>query len=116
MNALGISCTVEEGVLVVGIELESASYLLFQKGVEEATGKDELSYFEYGDQSLGGYGLVKRCTLSDGELSVVLGKPLGGDSELRVVLGPETRGLSCLAEQLPKVFVNEAGVFECVSA
>jgi hypothetical protein len=87
--------TVEDDVLIVGIEGLNGSYLMWQKGLSEYTGINDGIYFEMNDQIHCGYNLVKECTMdSEGvTLSLVNGEsvkflfPPGFDAQLELKQG-----------------------------
>ena len=70
--------TIEGDVLIVGVEGTNGNYLMWQKGLTEATGMNDGVYFEMNDQIHGGYNLVKECAVdSEGvNLSLVNGESI----------------------------------------
>ena len=69
--------TVEDDVLIVGIEGLNGSYLMWQKGLSESTGINDGVYFEMNDQIHGGYNLVKKCAMDNEGVTLSL---VGGES------------------------------------
>ena len=55
---------IEDDVLIVGVEGLNGGYLMWQRGLTEATGMNDGIYFEMNDQIHGGYNLVKECTVN----------------------------------------------------
>lgn len=87
--------TIENDVLIVGLEGTNGSYLIWQKGLTEATGKNDGVYFEMNDQIHGGYNLVQECRLdaqgvylrlSNGE-SINFKYPPGFEAQLELKQG-----------------------------
>ncbi|MCX2778970.1 hypothetical protein [Microbulbifer thermotolerans] len=62
----------EDDVLTVAVQRWDNGYMLWQRGLTKEAGSDDGVYFEYDDQTNGGYNNVKECTVTTDGIHVVL--------------------------------------------
>ncbi|WP_020405017.1 hypothetical protein [Hahella ganghwensis] len=63
---------IENDVLAVGVSGWDGGYFMWQRGLTEETGASDGIYFEFDDQSNGGFNIVKECTITNDGMHVLL--------------------------------------------
>lgn len=75
--------TKENDVISVGVSDEKENYFLWQRGLTKATGLNDGVYFEFNDQSTGGYNTAQKAIIKDNGVEVTL-----SNSEILFLLFP----------------------------
>lgn len=107
-----------DNVLITGAAELYGTYVVFQRGLLESTGSGDPPYFEYGDQSQGGYGVLNLCTLSANllEIEINSGKlNLKGVERIEVTLNINDGEWSDFKSKLIQVFKGYENLFEVIN-
>ncbi|MBU6955025.1 hypothetical protein [Hahella sp. HN01] len=64
--------TIENDVLIVGVEGCDDGYILWQRGLTEDTGSEDGIYFEFDDQINGDFNCIKKCVVGNDGIRVAM--------------------------------------------
>lgn len=99
---------VENDVLVVAVQGADGRYFMWQKGLTKEAGSDDGVYFEFNDQINGSFNQVKKCTVTNEGIHVMLSN---GNSE-RFRFLPNFNKLEELQVGLKKIYAEQGDIVE----
>lgn len=99
---------VENDVLVVVVQGADGSYFMWQKGLTKEVGSDDGIYFEFNDQIKGSFNQVKKCTVTNDGIHVILSN---GNSE-HFYFPSNFDKLEELQLGLNKIYADQGGIIE----